>query len=985
MTTKMTPANMYRVGDYVYFEAHSGAPLHIRRIDELSKTPAGNVEARVLVYCRRRDLPEKLLRSLTMCSQNSAKQSSKSADIEQPREIDTTTAAASTDSAAVDITTDTAATVSTVDDAPEPVNVEAEGKEGELRTVELNPATTDTNVTSTLDTGVAETATEELKKEPIPDVPIAAIAGQDILSDEEKHMLVHRELFLTRQFETLPATHIRGKCTVSLLSEVENAHTYLNKEDAFYYSLIYDSQHKTVLADKGEIRVGPEFQADVPDKMDDNDNVADEPEREVLLYNGLNGLSDAQIDQYLVVAKAVGTFARAVDISSTVKIPNLHMSAAAASRDVTTMQALSILHKANYDIGKAVCMMVPPANRDSSSFIDENGTGMNTISVGGPLISRDQLEEWSASEANLFEEALEKYGKDFSDIRHDFLPWKQLSDIIEYYYMYKTTDRYVQQRRAKAAEAETRLKQVYIPAYTKVSPNVIATSAGSQPSFTCESCETQRSEQWYAWGPPAVSQMRLCKDCWSYWKRYGGLKRKHQFEIFDKEFAVDTSDSNVRDSQDVTGEGGRQMRCAVVNCNRSFANIQLLNQHLRRDHSVGYSTSANGLGHVPNSAGIRLISGAHSTKVPVSQPRPRTSIYMQTSLWCRVARRMAPKNLFNIRHFARHPCEPINANAIAANCQAQHLTKVQLVAAQLIHSSQLLASKLVESWKLGDACTPRSVTPAVQRGKNRHRYAEQKPVKRNIGVEILAHATNGRHALISYAQWVNESIDCYLYPKGLVKEARKLALTPPFYRYLARNPFRVLENALIILQQTFMMVEPAESKTSQSVVFQSVVVVAMLQRRLDNAAPTVYEKKNARRGSSEQQQQLDFSVHDPIDEMEIFDLIRDIKDPEHPFTLEELNVVSLESIEVEDKGVSQVVVHFTPTLPHCSLAVIIGLCIRAKLTRSLPRRFKIDVRLTPGSHDHAEQMSKQLCDKERVAAALERSEIFQSVIACLYN
>ncbi|KRZ73785.1 Metastasis-associated protein MTA3 [Trichinella papuae] len=916
MTTKMTPANMYRVGDYVYFEAHSGAPLHIRRIDELSKTPAGNVEARVLVYCRRRDLPENLLRSLTMCSQNSAKQSSK-------------TAAA---------------------DVPEPVRMETEGKEeGELVTVEVNQATTDTCVTSTLDTGVAEAATEEQKKEPIPDIPIAAIAGQDVLSDEEKHMLVHRELFLTRQFETLPATHIRGKCTVSLLSEVENAHTYLNKEDAFYYSLIYDSQHKTVLADKGEIRVGPEFQADVPEKMDENNDMVDEPEREMLLYNGLNGLSDAQIDQYLVVAKAVGTFARAVDISSTVKIPNLHMSAAAASRDVTTMQALSILHKANYDIGKAVCMMVPPANRDSS---------------------RDQLEEWSASEANLFEEALEKYGKDFSDIRHDFLPWKQLSDIIEYYYMYKTTDRYVQQRRAKAAEAETRLKQVYIPAYTKVSPNVIPTTAGSQPSFACESCETQKSEQWYAWGPPAVPQMRLCKDCWSYWKRYGGLKRKHQFEIFDKELAVDTSDSNGRDSQDVTGEGGRQMRCAVVNCNRTFANIQLLNQHLRRDHSVGYPTSANGLGHVPNSAGIRLISGAHSTKVPVSQPRPRTSIYMQTSLWCRVARRMAPRNLFNIRHFARHPCEPINANAIAANCQAQHLTKVQLVAAQLIHSSQLLASK-----------PPRSVTPAVHRGKNRHRYAEQKPVKRNIGVEILAHATNGRHALISYAQWVNESIDCYLYPRGLVKEARKLALTPPLYRYLARNPFRVLESALIILQQTLIMAESAEKK--ESIVFQSVSVM-MLQRRLDNAAPTVYEKRNARRQTTEQQQ-MDFSVHDPIDAMEIFDLIRDIKDPEHPFTLEELNVVSLENIEVEDKGVGRVVVHFTPTIPHCSMAVIIGLCIRTKLSHSLPRRFKIDVQLTPGSHDMDAQLSKQLADKERVAAALERPEIFQSVISCIYN
>lgn len=66
-------------------------------------------------------------------------------------------------------------------------------------------------------------------------------------------------------------------------------------------------------------------------------------------------------------------------------------------------------------------------------------------------------------QANLFEEALDKYGKDFQDIRSDFLPWKTLKNIIEYYYMWKTTDRYVQQKRVKAAEAETKLKQVYIP------------------------------------------------------------------------------------------------------------------------------------------------------------------------------------------------------------------------------------------------------------------------------------------------------------------------------------------------------------------------------------------------------------------------------------------------------------------------------------------------------------------------------------------
>lgn len=61
---------------------------------------------------------------------------------------------------------------------------------------------------------------------------------------------------------------------------------------------------------------------------------------------------------------------------------------------------MDVLYQKNYEIGKAVATLVP---------------------AGGPVICRDQLEEWSSSEANLFEEALEKYGKDFNDIRQDFV------------------------------------------------------------------------------------------------------------------------------------------------------------------------------------------------------------------------------------------------------------------------------------------------------------------------------------------------------------------------------------------------------------------------------------------------------------------------------------------------------------------------------------------------------------------------------------
>lgn len=36
-------------------------------------------------------------------------------------------------------------------------------------------------------------------------------------------------------------------------------------------------------------------------------------------------------------------------------------------------------------------------------------------------------------------------------------------------------------------------------------------------------------------------------------------------------------------------------------------------------------------------------------------------------------------------------------------------------------------------------------------------------------------------------------------------------------------------------------------------------------------------------------------------------------------------------------------VQFTPTVEHCSMATLIGLCIRVKLLRALPERFKVDV------------------------------------------
>jgi metal-sulfur cluster biosynthetic enzyme len=55
-----------------------------------------------------------------------------------------------------------------------------------------------------------------------------------------------------------------------------------------------------------------------------------------------------------------------------------------------------------------------------------------------------------------------------------------------------------------------------------------------------------------------------------------------------------------------------------------------------------------------------------------------------------------------------------------------------------------------------------------------------------------------------------------------------------------------------------------------------------------------------------------------------------------------------------DNANNYIRVYFTPTIPHCSMATLIGLCIRVKLLRSLPERFKVDIAVTPGTHQSEE-------------------------------
>eukprot|EP00058_Branchiostoma_floridae_P026969 XP_002612460.1 hypothetical protein BRAFLDRAFT_278958 [Branchiostoma floridae] len=162
--------------------------------------------------------------------------------------------------------------------------------------------------------------------------------------------------------------------------------------------------------------------------------------------------------------------------------------------------------------------------------------------------------------------------------------------------------------------------------------------------------------------------------------------------------------------------------------------------------------------------------------------------------------------------------------------------------------------------------------------------------------------------------------------------------------------------------------------------------------RLQNANPQLYGRTSEREVTPEE---LNEDVEDAIDAREIFDILSwhrepkpdndsawSINDPEHPLTLEELNVIEQSRITVDEDN-NHVSVEFTPTIPHCSMATLIGLSIRVKLLRALPTRFKVDVHITPGTHQSEHAVNKQLADKERVAAALENQHLLEVVNQCL--
>jgi len=99
-----------------------------------------------------------------------------------------------------------------------------------------------------------------------------------------------------------------------------------------------------------------------------------------------------------------------------------------------------------------------------------------------------------------------------------------VKNIVEYYYMWKTTDRYVQQKRVKAVESEHKLKQVYVPDYAKLGDGALPASACV--GAVCLCCRTTTATAWYEMPGAELAglpQCRICQVCWMAYRKYSAM------------------------------------------------------------------------------------------------------------------------------------------------------------------------------------------------------------------------------------------------------------------------------------------------------------------------------------------------------------------------------------------------------------------------------------------------------------------------------
>ncbi|XP_052284334.1 arginine-glutamic acid dipeptide repeats protein-like isoform X2 [Dreissena polymorpha] len=306
-----------------------------------------------------------------------------------------------------------------------------------------------------------------------------------------------RELFCSEATDTYPVTALRGKCKVVHCNSLEAARTFQPAADTFYCILGYNPETKRLATTQGQIRVGSMYQAKMPECRP-NTAPDDMPDRSYTLETVQwhpKAVIDNDLMMYLRAARSVAAFAGMCDGGNT-------DGCQAAAMDDTTINAMHMLHRHEYDTSKALQALV-------------KGPALRTID-----------KKWDEESTKRFVKGLRVYGKNFFKIRKELLPTKETGELVEYYYFWKKTPAaaanrpHRRHRKHGVKRATTRSQRPASSEFLDLSSGSDSESEDSDgvSRYRCQNCLDTVSKDWSHAGK---SSPRLCSKCRIFFKKYG--------------------------------------------------------------------------------------------------------------------------------------------------------------------------------------------------------------------------------------------------------------------------------------------------------------------------------------------------------------------------------------------------------------------------------------------------------------------------------
>ncbi|XP_033104593.1 arginine-glutamic acid dipeptide repeats protein-like [Anneissia japonica] len=324
-------------------------------------------------------------------------------------------------------------------------------------------------------------------------------SGSDLIITNP--VVKNRELFISDTPETYTVCLLRGKCSVTHYNDIHSAKDFEADLNCFFYILGYNPETRRLASTQGEIKIGSGHQAVLPQlRPKPKPNGQTLTDKEELTWK--TRIEDVNLLMYLRAARSMAAFVGMCDGGSP------EDGCDAASKDVTTINALKILHHYDYQTSKALQALIKDPVQKS---VDK---------------------KWNEEDTKLFVKGLRQFGKNFFRIRKELIPSKQTSELVEFYYYWKKTPEAANQRIYRRGRRQSVLRRMKVMTRTIRQPSseYIDLSSASEDEldsddgefygYACRHCFATSSKDWHHGGR---DKLLLCYDCRLYFRKYDQL------------------------------------------------------------------------------------------------------------------------------------------------------------------------------------------------------------------------------------------------------------------------------------------------------------------------------------------------------------------------------------------------------------------------------------------------------------------------------